>query len=71
MDADPAACIMAGDRIDKDVIPAKQLGMKTIRVRVGLHKGQQPRTPDEIPDAELAGVAGPAAAARHIAEGAS
>jgi ribonucleotide monophosphatase NagD (HAD superfamily) len=31
---------MIGDRIDKDVIPAKLTGMKTVRVKVGLHKTQ-------------------------------
>jgi len=67
MDADPAACIMVGDRIDKDVIPARQLGMKTVRIRVGLHRNQQPRTPDEIPDAELDGVIGLAEAVRQVA----
>ena len=42
--------IMIGDRIDKDIIPARMIGMKTIRIRTGLHKNQKPRTPDEIPD---------------------
>ncbi|MDR2941984.1 MAG: HAD family hydrolase [Treponema sp.] len=42
--------VMVGDRIDKDIIPAKMIGMKTIRVKVGIHKNQEPRTPDEIPD---------------------
>jgi len=42
--------VMVGDRIDKDIIPAKLIGMRTIRVRVGLHKNQKPRTLDEIPD---------------------
>ena len=42
--------IMIGDRIDKDIIPAKAVGMKTIRHRTGLHKNQEPRTPEEIPD---------------------
>jgi HAD superfamily hydrolase (TIGR01549 family) len=42
--------IMAGDRIDKDIIPAKLIGMKTVRVKVGLHKNQEPRIPEEIPD---------------------
>jgi putative hydrolase of the HAD superfamily len=41
---------MIGDRIDKDIIPAKIVSMKTIRVRTGIHKNQEPRTPDEIPD---------------------
>jgi putative hydrolase of the HAD superfamily len=51
-------CIMVGDRIDNDIIPAKQLGMKTVRVRVGLHRHQEPRIPFEIPDAELTGIRG-------------
>jgi FMN phosphatase YigB (HAD superfamily) len=55
---DPQQCIMVGDRIDKDVIPAKLLGMRTILVRVGLHKNQQPRIPFELPDAELDSVLG-------------
>jgi len=47
---DPTESVMIGDRIDKDIIPAKAVGMKTIRLRVGLHKNQEPRTPEEIPD---------------------
>ena len=43
-------CIMVGDRIDKDIIPAKMIGMKTIRIKTGLHKNQEPRIPEEIPD---------------------
>jgi HAD superfamily hydrolase (TIGR01549 family) len=54
----PRSCIMVGDRIDKDVIPAKLLGMKTILIRVGLHKNQQPRIPFEVPDAESDSVSG-------------
>lgn len=50
--------IMVGDRIDKDVIPARQVGMKTIRLRTGLHRNQQPRIPDEIPDVELDNIKG-------------
>jgi ribonucleotide monophosphatase NagD (HAD superfamily) len=41
---------MIGDRIDKDIIPAKAIGMKTIRIRTGIHKNQEPRIPEEIPD---------------------
>jgi HAD superfamily hydrolase (TIGR01509 family) len=63
----PSECIMVGDRIDKDVVPAKQAGMKTILVRVGLHRHQQPRIPFDVPDAELPGVAGLAAAVDKIA----
>jgi FMN phosphatase YigB (HAD superfamily) len=54
----PQSCVMVGDRIDKDVIPAKLLRMRTILIRVGLHKNQQPRIPFEVPDAELDGVSG-------------
>lgn len=66
---DPSECIMVGDRIDKDVSPARQVGMRTIRVRVGLHKRQEPRIPAEVPDAELAGVRGLAEAAARLAAG--
>ncbi|MDR1636236.1 MAG: HAD family hydrolase [Treponema sp.] len=43
-----AESIMVGDRIDKDIIPAKMVGMKTIRIRTGIHKDQEPRTPEEM-----------------------
>lgn len=66
--ADPKQCVMVGDRIDKDVIPAKLLGMKTVLVRVGLHKDQQPRIPFEVPDVELNGVLGMAGAIQKLAE---
>lgn len=55
---DPKESIMVGDRIDKDIIPAKQLGMRTILVRAGLYRNQQPRIPFEIPDLELQSVSG-------------
>jgi HAD superfamily hydrolase (TIGR01549 family) len=42
--------VMVGDRIDKDIIPAKLVGMKTIRIKTGLHRDQEPRTPDEMAD---------------------
>ena len=56
--ADPKECIMVGDRIDKDIIPAKQVGMLTVLIRTGLHINQQARIPSELPDVELSGVAG-------------
>jgi len=49
----PTESIMIGDRIDKDIIPAKILEMKTIRVRTGIHKNQKPRYPEEFPDADI------------------
>ena len=53
LDRIPEECIMIGDRIDKDVIPAKQVGMKTIRMRTGLHLKQEPRLLEEYPDEEV------------------
>jgi putative hydrolase of the HAD superfamily len=64
---DPEECIMVGDRIDNDIIPAKQLGMKTVLIRVGLHKNQQPRIPFEVPDLELNGITGMTKAVRTLA----
>ncbi|HUX50222.1 MAG TPA: HAD family hydrolase [Spirochaetia bacterium] len=49
----PSVSLMVGDRIDKDVIPAKMVGMMTVRLATGLHRNQHPRTPDEFPDAEV------------------
>ena len=56
--ADPEACVMVGDRIDKDVIPAHQLGMKAVLVRTGIHRNQAPRTPFEIPEADMQSING-------------
>jgi len=62
-----AECVMVGDRIDKDVIPARVVGMRTVRVRLGLHREQEPRLPEEIPDVELPSVRGLAAAIEALA----
>jgi FMN phosphatase YigB (HAD superfamily) len=45
--------VMVGDRVDCDVVPAKMLGMKAVRLRVGRHIEQEPRMPSELPDAEI------------------
>ena len=63
---DPEACVMVGDRIDKDVIPARLLGMRPILVRTGIHRNQIPRTPFEIPDADLDSIDGLAEAIRSL-----
>jgi putative hydrolase of the HAD superfamily len=47
------SCLMVGDRIDNDVIPAHQTGMMAVRIRTGIHIRQEPRTPTEFPDAEI------------------
>jgi len=46
----PEETIMVGDRIDNDIIPAKLLGMTTVQHRIGRHKMQKPRSPEETPD---------------------
>jgi HAD superfamily hydrolase (TIGR01549 family) len=55
---DPNKCIMVGDRIDKDVIPAKANGMKTVFIRSGIYKNQKGRIPEEYPDLVLESVNG-------------
>ncbi|MGE0422513.1 MAG: HAD family hydrolase [Reyranellaceae bacterium] len=52
----PERCIMVGDRIDNDIAPAKALGMAAIRFRSGRHARQQPRSPSEVPDADVVDV---------------
>ena len=47
----PGECIMVGDRIDNDIVPAKSLGMATILFRSGRHRRQKPRNSAEQPDA--------------------
>jgi putative hydrolase of the HAD superfamily len=55
---EPPECIMVGDRIDNDIVPARLLGMRTVLLRSGRHIKQQPRSSDEVPDAEVRDVAG-------------
>lgn len=52
----PQESVMVGDRIDKDIIPAKSIGMKTVRMIGGIHRDQVPRTPEEAPDIELTSI---------------
>ena len=54
----PEECIMVGDRVDCDIVPAKSLGMRTVRLRTGRHIAQEARSPDERPDAEATDVPG-------------
>lgn len=53
----PEECIMVGDRIDCDIVPARQLGMRTVRLRTGRHVTQEPRSEAERPDVEVTDVA--------------
>jgi FMN phosphatase YigB (HAD superfamily) len=49
----PQECVMVGDRIDNDIVPARMLGMRTVLFRTGRHIAQQPRAHDEVPDVEV------------------
>ena len=46
----PENTIMVGDRLDNDIRPAKELGMKTIRIRQGLAVYMRPSCLAEVPD---------------------
>ena len=49
-DVPPSACLFVGDRLDKDIAPAKSRGMTTIQFRSGRWRRQRPRTGAETPD---------------------
>lgn len=53
LEVKPEEAVMIGDRIDCDVVPAKCLGMATVRLKVGRHRAQAPRYPEEAPDVEI------------------
>jgi putative hydrolase of the HAD superfamily len=65
----PAGAIMVGDRIDNDIVPARVLGMRTVRLRTGRHAGQRPRSWLEVPDEEVDDVASLADALRRLIGG--
>ena len=46
----PNEAVMIGDRLDNDIVPAKQLGMKTVWVRQGFAKYQSISNETEKPD---------------------
>jgi putative hydrolase of the HAD superfamily len=50
-------CILVGDRIDADIVPAKEAGMATIQFRSGRWRRQRPRSAAETPDAVVTDVA--------------
>ena len=49
--APPNACVLVGDRLDKDIAPARAQGMATIQFRTGRWRRQRPRSDAETPDA--------------------
>lgn len=46
----PEHAVMIGDRLDNDIMPAKQLGMKTIWIRQGFAGMGRPLTERDTPD---------------------
>lgn len=48
--AEPEESLMVGDRQDNDIVPAKLIGMKTVRLLAGPHRTQPVRYPTETPD---------------------
>ena len=45
--------VMIGDRVDNDIIPAKKLGMKTVRVKQGMWKYWEALSESEQADYEV------------------
>ena len=54
----PENAVMIGDRLDNDIFPAKQLGMKTIWIRQGLGGIQTPKDERWVPDARVEDLSG-------------
>jgi 4-nitrophenyl phosphatase len=54
LDADPADCLVVGDRLDTDIALGERAGMRTVLVRTGLHDegdvGDYDATPDRVLD---------------------
>ena len=46
----PSEAIMIGDRLDNDIIPSKQVGLRTVWMRQGRYAALEPRLPAELPD---------------------
>ncbi|MCG8478454.1 MAG: HAD family hydrolase [Spirochaetales bacterium] len=44
---------MVGDRIDNDIVPARALGWRTIWIRRGYNRFQNPIRPEEMPDVRV------------------
>ncbi len=49
----PEQAFMIGDRIDNDIVPAKQMGMKTVRIKQGVGKYWNIPGECETPDYEV------------------
>ncbi|RKM55214.1 HAD family hydrolase [Butyrivibrio sp. X503] len=49
----PENAVMVGDRVDNDIVPAKKMGMKTVRVKQGMWKYWEVISEDEQADYEV------------------
>jgi ribonucleotide monophosphatase NagD (HAD superfamily) len=52
----PHECVFVGDRLDMDIAPAKERGLRTIQFRSGRCRRQRPRSAAETPDAVVTDV---------------
>lgn len=48
--------VMVGDRLDNDIFPAKQIGMKAIWIKQGFGGMQKAKTEEYVPDIEILGL---------------
>ena len=46
----PEEAVMAGDRIDNDILPANKIGMKTVWIKQGFGGYAEPKAIEEQPD---------------------
>ncbi|HIQ00052.1 TPA: HAD family hydrolase, partial [Candidatus Bipolaricaulota bacterium] len=46
----PSEAVMVGDRLDHDILPARLLGMRAVRVLAGPYAEQVPCSPLHCPD---------------------
>ncbi|WP_428663649.1 HAD family hydrolase [Reyranella sp.] len=56
LDVPADVCIFVGDRLDRDIAPARARGMATIQFRSGRYRRQRPRNQAETPDAVVTDV---------------
>ena len=54
----PEQAVMIGDRIDNDIVPAKQMGMKTVWIKQGFGKYWNIQGESETPDDEVDNLTG-------------
>lgn len=53
VDCRPENAVMIGNRVDNDIIPAKKMGMKTVRVKQEMWKYWEVSSPEEQADYEV------------------